>query len=316
MNPFRFPITSLIGGGSFLLFEPMNLILEPTESHGGLYLGNYEAASDIALLKKHNIKAVLTVASDLRLNYPTNENFTHEVISALDMVSYDLSKHFTRCFDFIEKNRPETNVLVHCLAGISRSATIVIMYLMRTNRMSFESAFSFVKKKRKIIFPNPGFVRQLRVFSSQLKNKNPGNVAIDKNRSRSKLKPEEFNNNSQANLRSLSLANVQKKQDPINFKTPQKSYNYYNVNFINNNSEKFGVKPINGSLVIKKPANINITNKNMNPYNQSLSKSNKKELVKSYDKLIPAKMTMTPSPIKVTKKSDLDNNFMFLKKKI
>ena len=310
MNPFRFPITSLLGAGSFLSFEPMNLIIEPSEGKGAVYLGNYEAASDVALLKKHGVKAVLTVAADLRLNYPSSEGFTHEVISAQDMVSFDLSKHFSRCFDFIDRLRAETNVLVHCLAGISRSATIVIMYLMRGSHMSFESAFSFVKKRRKIIFPNPGFVRQLRVFSSQLKGKG----AEKGTRSRSKAKVDEFSSSANA-LRSLSLSNVQKKQEPISFKTPQKSYNYYNVNFATPGPERQqgGIKTINYTPQMKKPGNNTNNNSNniystmnagKNPYSQNLSKTGKKEVVtKSYEKLTPTK----PKE---------QENFMFLRKKI
>lgn len=318
MNPFRFQISSFLSaGGSFLPFDPMNLILEPSGNCGGLYLGNYEAASDVVLLKKHGIRAVLTVASDLRLNYPSNDNFTHEVISASDIPSFDLSRHFTHCWEFIDKMRAETNVLVHCLAGISRSATIVIGYLMRMNKMNFDSAFSFVKKRRRIIFPNPGFVRQLRVYSSQRKLKNFGNNASntnDKNRSRSKALPE----NTENNLRSLSLKNINKKQvvEPINFKTPQKNYNYFNMNFAYNGNLNERLpnpvsKSINNNPILKKKPQPQ-TNA-YNPYTQNLAKTNKKEMVKSYEKLNGK--FMTPQPAKnIGKSSDIDN-FMFLKSK-
>lgn len=308
MNPFRFPITSLFSGGAFLPFEPLNLILEASENNGALYLGNYEAASDVVLLRKHGIKAVLTVAADLRLNYPSNEGIIHEVIPALDMVSYDLSRHFSRCLEFIEKTRKETNVLVHCLAGISRSATIVIAYLMKLNKIGFDQSFNFVKKRRKIIFPNPGFVRQLRVYSSQMKVKGFG----DTNRARSKAKLVDDNS---ANLRSLSLNNVtaQKKinQEPINFKTPQKSYNYYNVNFSSNTKEKayYGVKPINNTPQMKKPVNNSFVK---NPYTQSLTKSNKKDMGKSSEKLNSNFFTPSPAKNQSTKAKE-NENFMFLK---
>jgi protein-tyrosine phosphatase len=49
------------------------------------------------------------------------------------------------------------NVLVHCFAGISRSATVVIAFLMKYKKMNFEEAFEFTKQKREIINPNFGF---------------------------------------------------------------------------------------------------------------------------------------------------------------
>ena len=52
-------------------------------------------------------------------------------------------------------------VLVNCFAGVSRSATIVIAYLMYKNKWGVEDAISFVKSKRNIIYPNYGFVCQL-----------------------------------------------------------------------------------------------------------------------------------------------------------
>lgn len=61
--------------------------------------------------------------------------------------------------------------MVHCVAGISRSATIVIGYLMKVNRYSVEKVISDlikallkVKKKRSIVNPNKGFMMELREF--------------------------------------------------------------------------------------------------------------------------------------------------------
>ena len=53
------------------------------------------------------------------------------------------------------------NVLVHCMAGISRSVSLVIYYLMKKYGMTFEEAWSLVKQKRSIANPNMSFQRQL-----------------------------------------------------------------------------------------------------------------------------------------------------------
>lgn len=59
-------------------------------------------------------------------------------------------------------------VFVHCQAGISRSATICLAYLMRTNRVKLDEAFEFVKQRRSIISPNFSFMGQLLQFESQV----------------------------------------------------------------------------------------------------------------------------------------------------
>ncbi|TMS04949.1 Dual specificity protein phosphatase 19 [Larimichthys crocea] len=55
-------------------------------------------------------------------------------------------------------------VLVHCNAGVSRSSSIVIGYLMLKEGLSFDDAYSQVKLARPSIRPNPGFYQQLQSY--------------------------------------------------------------------------------------------------------------------------------------------------------
>jgi len=57
-------------------------------------------------------------------------------------------------------------VLVHCLAGMSRSATVVVAYLLATTSMNTQEAISFVRSRRPIIQPNYGFEKQLKVWEA------------------------------------------------------------------------------------------------------------------------------------------------------
>lgn len=53
-------------------------------------------------------------------------------------------------------------IYVHCFAGISRSATVVLYYIMLYHNYSFDAAFKFLRSKRVGIQPNHGFIRQLK----------------------------------------------------------------------------------------------------------------------------------------------------------
>lgn len=58
---------------------------------------------------------------------------------------------------------------MHCGAGASRSAALVIAYLMRSQRLTFQEALNYCKKKRPQVCPNLGFERQLKLYEKNLK---------------------------------------------------------------------------------------------------------------------------------------------------
>jgi len=60
-------------------------------------------------------------------------------------------------------------VLVHCLAGISRSVTVTVAYLMSQQGMTLDEAYDFVKKAKPNISPNFNFMGQLLDFEQTLK---------------------------------------------------------------------------------------------------------------------------------------------------
>lgn len=98
--------------------------------------------------------------------YPDGSNVLHIRID--DSPTDDIYEHFSGVINFIEDEiNKGYKVLIHCYAGISRSATITIAYLMYKWRMCFTEAFNYVFEKREI-YPNSGFIQQLIMYQSDL----------------------------------------------------------------------------------------------------------------------------------------------------
>lgn len=76
----------------------------------------------------------------------------------LDNVFEDSNKFIENAFE------NKGNILVHCMMGRSRSATIVAAYLINTFGMDVDEVLSLMKNKRNIIQPNKHFEKQLRKY--------------------------------------------------------------------------------------------------------------------------------------------------------
>lgn len=82
-------------------------------------------------------------------------------IPAYDTITFNLSRYFYEAADFIDSGlRSGGRVLVHCHAGISRSATVVAAFLMIKRNMTAQEAIRVIRSQRSIR-PNSGFLQQL-----------------------------------------------------------------------------------------------------------------------------------------------------------
>jgi len=139
----------------------------PDKILDGLYLGSADASQNLEVLKKRNITHILTVGIGLKLYFPSEFQYKH--IEVFDYEQADLFSHFESSTQFVDQGRTKGGgVLIHCAAGISRSPTLTIAYLMRTFNWSYQKASNFVLSKR-WVSPNNGFVRQLLKYEKELR---------------------------------------------------------------------------------------------------------------------------------------------------
>ncbi len=135
-----------------------------------IYVSDAANALDYTSIKKLGIKQILIVGKELPRHGDMYFKVLHIKIN--DLPSENIKKYFNSSFNFIKKNK----TLIHCAMGISRSVSITIAYLMRSQSMTFNEAFALVKKSRSIADPNPGFIEQLKKYETELTNKQSGDA--------------------------------------------------------------------------------------------------------------------------------------------
>jgi len=131
-----------------------------------LYFGSQDVACDPDILSALHITDILSVG----VTVPTHKDFKYKFIEAYDLPSFNMKNIFDECFVYIENIRMlNRRVFVHCNAGISRSPTIIIAYVMKHLSIGFEESFKLVKETRITANPNAGFILQLKCYEDYLK---------------------------------------------------------------------------------------------------------------------------------------------------
>ncbi|XP_066510011.1 dual specificity protein phosphatase 5-like [Hoplias malabaricus] len=145
---------------------------KPVELLPYLYLGSAHHACSFDFLSDLHITALLNVSR--RDSRPAKGQHRYKWIPVEDSHTADISSHFQEAIDFIDEVKQEGGkVLVHCEAGISRSPTICMAYLMRTQRLRLEEAFDIIRQRRSIISPNFSFMGQLLQFEAEVLSSTP-----------------------------------------------------------------------------------------------------------------------------------------------
>ncbi len=91
----------------------------------------------------------------------------------------NLIDDFPRAFEFIDQaRRRDVGVLVHCKQGVSRSASLVIGYVMKELGMSLNEAYAYVKTRSPNVTPNLGLIYQLLEYERELAKKVDGSIVL------------------------------------------------------------------------------------------------------------------------------------------
>jgi len=131
-----------------------------------IFLGNEQNALDKDFLYSQNITTILSIQSwEIQDKQP---HIKYHWINANDNSEQDLKSRFDEICNFLKRHEMEGNVLVHCQAGISRSATACLAYLMKEKNMSLDTSFVALKKRREIVCPNFSFLGQLKSWEREI----------------------------------------------------------------------------------------------------------------------------------------------------
>jgi len=159
-----------------------------------IWLGSVRAAFDRPGLEANEIQFALTVADGMvefvqspstpgepssmidnslggaTASAPGESWFAeHAVVAINDAPSESILDHLEDALTFLDDclAKPAGAVLVHCAAGVSRSVSVVVAYLITRRKMKLEDALDKVKALRPIAFPNRGFMQQLAELDRQ-----------------------------------------------------------------------------------------------------------------------------------------------------
>ncbi len=119
----------------------------------GIYLGSEYAATDLELLNRHQITAVLSLQAEISYSHLYPKHFLYKNFPLHDGEVID-SYVFEGALAFIRQAQNENRkILVHCAAGVSRSPSIVAAYLMKKKGMNPLEALEFLREKRPVVQP-------------------------------------------------------------------------------------------------------------------------------------------------------------------
>ncbi|XP_004588043.2 dual specificity protein phosphatase 18 [Ochotona princeps] len=157
--------------------SPPSLSVQQPSFHGmtqitrSLYIGNGVAANSRFILSSSQITMVINASVEVVNTY--YDNIQYLQVPVTDTPTSHIYGYFDIVADQIHsEDMKQGRTLLHCVAGVSRSPTLCLAYLMKYHAMTLRDAHKWIRALRPIIRPNNGFWEQLIHYESKLFSKN------------------------------------------------------------------------------------------------------------------------------------------------
>lgn len=144
--------------------DSMNEIID------GIYVGDIYSASNYNNLKDNEIKSIVCCVVGIDDLYPKYIDYLN--LDLIDNCDENITRVFDQSNDFIESNvNNNKKILIHCIAGVSRSVTLLACYLIKKYDYTPEKALEIIREKRNVANPNESFMKQLHKYYTDLQIK-------------------------------------------------------------------------------------------------------------------------------------------------
>ena len=150
--------------GPFVLYD---LTYKATKFFNRIFLGNAYNARNFYELEKQNIGLIINCSNDIPHYFL--DSFEYQRVSVQDKLKENIYPFLNTCADSIHnyiQSYPNKNILIHCFMGSSRSATILMAYIIKYKGYSRRDALNFLRDKRDLVNINIDFFEQLGQFET------------------------------------------------------------------------------------------------------------------------------------------------------
>jgi atypical dual specificity phosphatase len=144
--------------------QPANIIIPR------LWLGNKYAATDISFITANHITVIVNASKDIpflegvptrKYRVPVDDNLEEAEITNMSKWAPEI------IYSVLTEYKKGAVILVHCAAGVQRSAAIVAMLLIVIKNMTADEAIRYIKSRRRIaFFPGINFKRAINEFET------------------------------------------------------------------------------------------------------------------------------------------------------